>query len=424
VLYLWARAVLAAAGVRTQARGVENLPAGHFVLCVNHQSHFDSLLLFAHIRRHMRFIAKQQLRKIPVFGYALARAGNVFVDRTGSDSDKSKLKDSVRAVQERVSIVFFAEGTRSKDGKLAPFKKGAAVLRYELGQALPVRDADFPTTTRLINITGALILGLLLGWFGRHRPADTTWRPLIGVGVLGDGVDECAPHAVLGVRHADEAGDGEADGLEKLPDLPLPAFVDLDREDRMTVPPPQDLDPGGRRLAPFEKNPMTDLVKVVFPGLAFDPDVVDLSYAVTGMGQPEGHVSVVRQEKSTLRIDVEAPDGIDPDRKMGQEVHDRRPSERVLDADDPAGRLVEEDKDGPVLFALDEMTAGDDLVARSVDLLAQLLDDLAVDADPALGDDAVCLAPRTDPGVGQELVQAHRCHCRTIINQNFGDSYI
>ncbi len=136
VLNLWARTILAASGVRHEARGLENLPPGNFVLAVNHQSHFDALILFAHIRRHMRFIAKQQLRQIPVFGYALARAGNVFVDRTGSDSDKSKLKDSVRAVRERVSIVFFAEGTRSKDGKLAPFKKGAAVLAIEAGVPL------------------------------------------------------------------------------------------------------------------------------------------------------------------------------------------------------------------------------------------------------------------------------------------------
>ncbi|MBS1152852.1 MAG: 1-acyl-sn-glycerol-3-phosphate acyltransferase [Myxococcaceae bacterium] len=136
VLVVWARSVLAASGVRHEARGLENLPPGNFVLAVNHQSHFDSMVLFAHIHRHMRFIAKQQLRRIPVFGYALARAGNVFVDRTGSDRDKSKLHDSVRAVQERVSIVFFAEGTRSKDGKLAPFKKGAAVLAIEAGVPL------------------------------------------------------------------------------------------------------------------------------------------------------------------------------------------------------------------------------------------------------------------------------------------------
>jgi hypothetical protein len=169
---------------------------------------------------------------------------------------------------------------------------------------------------------------------------------------------------------------------------------------------------------------MPDLAEIVFRGLAFDPDVVDLPYAVARMGQPEGHVPVVRQEKSSLGINVEPPDGIDPDREMGQEVHDRRPSERVLDADDPAGRFVEEDEDGPFLFVPDELAAGDDLIARSVDLLAQLLDDGAVDADPALDDDAVRLAPRADPGVGQELVQAHRCHGRTIINQSYGDSYI
>jgi 1-acyl-sn-glycerol-3-phosphate acyltransferase len=136
VLTLWARSILAASGVRTEVRGLEHLPPGNFVLAVNHSSHYDSLVLFAHIRRHMRFVAKQQLRKIPIFGYALERAGNVFVDRSGSDKDKSRLKDSVRAVQERVSIVFFAEGTRAKDGKLKPFKKGAAVLAIEAGVPL------------------------------------------------------------------------------------------------------------------------------------------------------------------------------------------------------------------------------------------------------------------------------------------------
>ena len=136
LLNVWARSILAASGVRTQAQGLENLPPGNFVLAVNHQSHFDALVLFAHIRRHMRFIAKQQLRKIPVFGYALARAGNVFVDRTGSDADRTKLKASVVAVRERVSIVFFAEGTRSKDGQLQPFKKGAAILAIEAGVPL------------------------------------------------------------------------------------------------------------------------------------------------------------------------------------------------------------------------------------------------------------------------------------------------
>ena len=108
VLQLWADTTLKVSGVRTECRGLENLPTGNFVLCVNHQSNFDALVLFRHIRRHMRFVAKQQLRRVPVFGYALERAGNVFVDRTGGDGDKQKLKEAGVAVRDRVSVVFFA----------------------------------------------------------------------------------------------------------------------------------------------------------------------------------------------------------------------------------------------------------------------------------------------------------------------------
>jgi 1-acyl-sn-glycerol-3-phosphate acyltransferase len=131
LIHLWARSCLLAAGVKTRAEGLEHLPEGNFVLAVNHISHFDALVLFSHIRRHMRFVAKQELAKIPVFGAALKRAGNVFVERSGSDKDKATMAEAVAAVRERVSIVFFAEGTRSEDGALRAFKKGAAVMAIE-----------------------------------------------------------------------------------------------------------------------------------------------------------------------------------------------------------------------------------------------------------------------------------------------------
>ncbi len=130
-IYLWASSVLAVSGVKTAVRGLENLPAGNFVLAVNHQSHFDALVLFRHIRRHLRFVAKAELAKIPIFGAALKRAGNVFVDRSGGSRDKSKLNDAVERVRSTTSIVFFAEGTRSDDGVLKPFKKGAAVFAID-----------------------------------------------------------------------------------------------------------------------------------------------------------------------------------------------------------------------------------------------------------------------------------------------------
>lgn len=146
---LWADWVLKASRVRTQARGVEHLPRGNFVLCVNHQSNFDALVLFRHIERHIRFVAKAQLRKVPLFGFAVERAGNIFVDRTGSDADRERLKAAVKAVRERVSVVFFAEGTRSDDGVLRPFKKGAAVMALEA--QVPLVPAAVAGTHRILQ---------------------------------------------------------------------------------------------------------------------------------------------------------------------------------------------------------------------------------------------------------------------------------
>jgi 1-acyl-sn-glycerol-3-phosphate acyltransferase len=159
-IHLWADSILRASGVRTECRGLERLPAGNFVLCANHQSNFDALVLFRHIRRHMRYVAKTQLQRIPIFGPALKRAGNIFVDRTGGEGDKQKLREAATAVRERVSVVFFAEGTRSEDGVLRPFKKGAAVMAIEAG--VPLVPAAIAGTHRILEKGSKLI---------RPRPA-------------------------------------------------------------------------------------------------------------------------------------------------------------------------------------------------------------------------------------------------------------
>lgn len=174
-IHLWADSVLRVSGVRTECRGLENLPAQNFVLCLNHQSNFDVLVLFRHVRRHLRFVAKQQLRKVPVFGYALERAGNVFVDRSGGDADKQRLRDAAQAVRDRVSVAFFAEGTRSDDGVLKPFKKGAAVMAIEaqvplVPAAVAGTHAILPKGTVAIRPRpAALVIG---------KPIDTTGMTL------------------------------------------------------------------------------------------------------------------------------------------------------------------------------------------------------------------------------------------------------
>lgn len=178
-IHLWADSILRASGVRTECRGLENLPPGNFVLCVNHQSNFDALVLFRHIRRHMRYVAKTQLQKVPLLGPALRRAGNIFVERTGTPADREKLMEAAAAVRDRVSIVFFAEGTRSDDGILRPFKKGAAAMAIEAQVPLiPAAVAG----THLILEKGSMII--------RPRPsALLIGEPLPTVGLTADDRD-------------------------------------------------------------------------------------------------------------------------------------------------------------------------------------------------------------------------------------------
>ena len=133
LLDLWARSMLASAGVVTSATGVDQVPEGHCIFVCNHQSHYDAFLIFKHVPKHIRYVAKRELARIPVFGHAVRATGNIVVDRTGGSADRDRLREAVSAVQERVSVMFFPEGTRSLDGVLRPFKKGAAMLAIQSG---------------------------------------------------------------------------------------------------------------------------------------------------------------------------------------------------------------------------------------------------------------------------------------------------
>lgn len=131
VIKSWADNILSAAGTTVHVRGLEKLPPGSCIFASNHQSNFDPVLIFASIPKHMRFVAKAELFRIPLFGSWLKRTGNIRVERNGSDKDRKRLAESVATVRERVSVMFFPEGHRSKDGQLRPFKKGAAMLAIQ-----------------------------------------------------------------------------------------------------------------------------------------------------------------------------------------------------------------------------------------------------------------------------------------------------
>jgi len=130
----WGWLGLRLAGVRLSVSGLEHLTGlGPVIYMGNHQSNFDILALFASLPGQFRWIAKEELFRIPLFGYSMKRSGYIPLNR----DDRRKALQSMRAAAERIaggtSVVIFPEGTRSDDGCLLPFKKGGFSLAREAG---------------------------------------------------------------------------------------------------------------------------------------------------------------------------------------------------------------------------------------------------------------------------------------------------
>lgn len=139
VMGKWGRALIRAGGFTVRVEGAGNLPEGGAVLVSNHQSVLDIPLLIAAFDREIRFLAKRELKGIPVFGRAMTLAGNLFVDRDDPRDSVHLVREAGFRMKRGQVIVVFPEGTRSVDGTIGDFKPGAFLLARRSGApVLPV----------------------------------------------------------------------------------------------------------------------------------------------------------------------------------------------------------------------------------------------------------------------------------------------
>lgn len=125
----WATDLLEDAGITATITGLERLDGvGPCVYCCNHTSIVDVFAVAARLPGSVRFVAKRELLRIPFFGWGLRLSGQIPVDRKDHEAAVGAFEDAGRALAEGKSAVVFVEGTRSRDGKLQPFKKGAFVM--------------------------------------------------------------------------------------------------------------------------------------------------------------------------------------------------------------------------------------------------------------------------------------------------------
>jgi 1-acyl-sn-glycerol-3-phosphate acyltransferase len=125
----WARQVLRAAGTPVQTTGLAHVPLGQpVVYASNHTSMFDIWALAATLPGSTRFVAKQELGRIPLVGRAMRTAGHILIDRTNRARAFDAYRQAGETIRGGISAIVFPEGTRSRTGELLPFKNAPFAL--------------------------------------------------------------------------------------------------------------------------------------------------------------------------------------------------------------------------------------------------------------------------------------------------------
>jgi 1-acyl-sn-glycerol-3-phosphate acyltransferase len=145
----WARLGLFLSGIKVHLHGLEHArPGQSYVITANHLSHFDIWVLYGWLGMDLRWVMKQELRQVPVIGISCAALGHVFIDRSNREAALASLNAARQEINAGTSILFFPEGTRSRDGSLKPFKKGAFNMALDL--QLPILPVTINGTWEIL----------------------------------------------------------------------------------------------------------------------------------------------------------------------------------------------------------------------------------------------------------------------------------
>lgn len=130
----WGWVIIKSSGVHVTLSGADRIERGRpQILMANHQGAFDIFALLAYLPVDFKWLAKEELFKIPILGWAMGAAGYISIDRKGKKKALESIERAVASIREGASVLVFPEGTRSPDGRIHPFKKGGFTLAIKAG---------------------------------------------------------------------------------------------------------------------------------------------------------------------------------------------------------------------------------------------------------------------------------------------------
>ncbi len=159
-----------------QVEGLENItPGKHYIFAANHNSIFDILVLMAFLPVQFRWLAKDNLFSMPIYGWSMSMAGYIPINRSNAREGVRSLKKAAVIISGGVSVIIFPEGTRSKDGLIQDFKRGGFTLATKAG--LPIIPISISGThhvmpTKSFKVTPGpikLVVGRPIPVLGKDR---------------------------------------------------------------------------------------------------------------------------------------------------------------------------------------------------------------------------------------------------------------
>ena len=137
IVRLWARAIVHAAGIELRTENTERIDRQQrYIIVANHYSYFDIPCIFAAIPQPIRFMAKVSLFKIPIFGWAIGRAGFIPIDRKNRRTAVKSFELAVERIRKGNTVVVFPEEGRSRERAMREFQRGGFLLA--LRSQLPI----------------------------------------------------------------------------------------------------------------------------------------------------------------------------------------------------------------------------------------------------------------------------------------------
>ncbi len=147
--------------IKVKVKGRENISKDtSYVFVANHQGAYDIWSIYGYLNHNFKWLMKKELEKIFAIGWACKSAGHVFVDDSSIAGIRSTIEESEKTLKHGMSLVIFPEGSRTWDGKMIPFKRGAFMLAAEFRlPVVPITiDGSFKAMPRsTYNMTPATI---------------------------------------------------------------------------------------------------------------------------------------------------------------------------------------------------------------------------------------------------------------------------